>query len=164
MLSANAGVNFFRGNNAGEIGDWPVQPKETELRLRSHPSSYEQKSDSLALRSSFLWISDQPDEFLRRLPEKFVRFWWLDHSDGRTQHWLYFVPWIICLPLGLGGLMLRQFHPRGHLLVLFASYTLIVLIFFPQPRYASLIRFFWMIPAGAGLWVLLKTLVKRPQN
>lgn len=158
MLSASAGVNFYRGNNAGEIGDWPVQEAKLEQKLRSDPESYEHKTDSLAMAASLHWIAGNPADFLQRLPEKFLRFWWLDWPDPRTHHWLYWLPWLCCFPAGLAGLWIRSFEGRTQLMMLFLTYTFIVLVFFPQARYASLIRFFWLIPAGIGLrelWNLL---------
>jgi hypothetical protein len=157
MLSANAGVNFYRGNNAGEIGEWPVLPEAREKELRLAPEKYEQQTDSLAMASALKWISENPAEYLRRLPEKFLRFWWLDWPDPRTRHLLYFLPWVFCLPLGIAGLWLKNFTGRPQLLMLFFTYTFIILVFFPQARYLSLIKFFWFIPAGLGIKELWTT-------
>lgn len=157
VLSSNFGVNFFRGNNAGEIGDWPIQERLLEIRLRSEPATYEQKTDSLAMAGALNWISENPGTFLRRLPEKFLRFWCLDWPDKRTLHWLYAIPWILMIPAGLAGLLRKSFPDKHTLIILFSGYTLIVLLFFPQVRYQTLIKFFWLIPAGAGLvelWML----------
>ena len=164
MLSASAGVNFYRGNNAGEIGDWPVQPEPLERRLRLVPENYEQQTDSLAMDSALNWISENPADYFRRLPEKFLRFWWLDWPDPRTHHWLYVIPWIFCLPLGIAGLWIRGFEGRAQLMMLFLTYTFIILVFFPQARYLTMVKFFWLIPAGNGLFLFFSTWRKQPHN
>ena len=154
MLSASAGVNFFRGNNPVEIGEWPVFSKDKEQRLRAEPVSYEQKIDSMSMQQAKAWITENPAAFLVRLPEKLARFWLLDWPDPRAHHLLYLLPWFLCLPAGIAGLMRRPFAGRAQLLMLFGSYSLIVLIFFPQIRYLTLVKFFWLIPAGLGFYYL----------
>lgn len=151
MLSANLGVNFYRGNNSEAIGNWPVWERDVEAQLRAQPSAFEQKNDEMALSAALRWVAEHPAAFLSRMPEKFIRFWLLDWHDSRTRHWLYVLPWLLCIPLGIGGLAVKAFFGRQELLILFISYSLIVLVFFPQARYLTLVKFFWLIPAGAGL-------------
>jgi hypothetical protein len=157
LLSASSGVNFFRGNNPGQLGDWPVQTKEMALQMQTIPANYEQQSDAIAMAAAMKWISENPADFILRLPEKLMRFWWLDWPDPRTHHWLYVLPWIFCLPAGIAGLWMKNFEGRRQLLLLFLSYTGIILIFFPQARYLTLVKFFWLIPTGLGFKVLWTT-------
>ena len=157
MLSASVGVNFYRGNNPGQMGDWPVLPEAAEKQFRSLPASYESKVDSAAMSSAIGWIIENPSDFIFRLPEKLLRFWWLDWPDPRTRHLLYMLPWVFCLPLGIAGLWMKNFEGRRQLLMLFLSYTAIILIFFPQARYLSLIKFFWFVPVALGLKELWTT-------
>ena len=154
MLAASAGVNIFRGNNPGEIGDWPVFTQNEEHLLRAERGTFEQKIDSMAMKRAWTWITENPAAFLVRLPEKLARFWLLDWPDPRAHHLLYLLPWFFCLPAGIAGLTRRPFAGRAQLLTLFGSYSLIVLIFFPQIRYLTLVKFFWLIPAGLGFYYL----------
>jgi len=42
--------------------------------------------------------------------------------------------------------------------MLFLTYTFIILVFFPQARYLTMVKFFWLIPAGLGLkdlWMMI---------
>ena len=151
MLSASVGVNFFRGNNAGEIGDWPVLPAAEMNALKENPAHFEQAFDATSLQMATNWIQENPQKFLLRLGEKGLRFWLLDWPDPRTHSPLYWLPWLLCLPMGIMGLKQSDFRLKEPLSILFLSYTLIALIFFPQARYLSLVKFFWMIPAGTGI-------------
>jgi hypothetical protein len=158
MLAASAGVNIFRGNNPGEIGDWPVFTLKEEQWLRAERGTFEQKIDSMAMKLAWTWITENPAVFLRHLPEKLARFWLLDWPDPRAHHLLNLLPWFFCFPAGIVGLMRRPFAVRAQLLMLFGSYSLIVLIFFPQIRSLTLVKFFWLVPAGAGFYYLLHRL------
>jgi hypothetical protein len=153
MLSANLGVNLYRGNNPGAIGDWPSQWNAQVLEWRKDPDTYEQHFDANAAREAIEWIKTQPIQALSRLPEKATRFWLWDWSDPRTGNWVYRGSWLLAL---LGGILAlfkpASLRPYREILWLMAVYTLIVLLFFPQVRYASLVRFFWMPLAALGWW------------
>jgi hypothetical protein len=158
MLSASVGVNFFRGNNAGSIGDWPVFPESSWNAMKPKPESFEQTLDAAAMSMAVDWVKEEPSKFLKRLGEKLFRFWVIDFSDARTHSVFYWFPWLICLPAGIIGL--RKIGPRisAPIVLLFLCYSLVILVFFPQPRYLSLVKFFWLIPAGFAFstWVRKK--------
>jgi hypothetical protein len=156
MLSANSGVNFYRGNNPGEIADWPVLPDQEMAILKENPSRFEQGFDAASMNRAIDWLQENPEKFIVRLGEKALRFWLLDWPDPRTHSPIYWLPWLLCLPLGILGLWQSGFRLKEPLSILFLSYTLIALIFFPQARYLTLIKFFWMIPAGAFLIFIMK--------
>ena len=122
--------------------------------LKENPSRFEQAFDAASLKMATNWIQENPKKFLLRLGEKGLRFWLIDWPDPRTHSPIYWFPWLLCLPLGIMGLRQSGFQQKEPLSVLFLSYTLIALIFFPQARYLSLVKFFWMIPAGLGLNLL----------
>jgi hypothetical protein len=152
VLSASAGVNFYRGNNPGEIGDWPNSWNDTVLKMKENPATFESKFDALAMSQSLDWIRQNPVSWLTRMPEKLARFWIIDWPDPRTRSPLYWIPWFATLLLGLVGIRKRetrnQFLPHLHLL---AIYSLVILIFFPQLRYLTLVKFFWMPFAAVGV-------------
>jgi len=119
--------------------------------LKENPAQFEQAFDAASLQMATNWIQENPQKVILRLVEKGLRFWLLDLPDPRTHSPLYWLPWLLCLPLGIMGLKQTDFRLKEPLSILFLSYTLIALIFFPQARYLSLVKFFWMIPAGAGI-------------
>jgi hypothetical protein len=163
VLSASAGVNFFRGNNPGEIGDWPNAWSDTVLKMREHPNTFESRFDALAMNQSLDWIRQNPGSWLLRMPEKLVRFWIIDWPDPRTLSPLYWIPWFTTFLLGLVGIRKKetrnQFLPH---LILLAVYTLVILIFFPQLRYLTLVKFFWMPFAAVGVLNCLKIDKSKP--
>jgi len=156
MLSASVGVNFFRGNNSGSIGDWPVFAQSSWNAMKSNSGTFEQTLDAAALSMAVDWVKAEPSKFILRLGEKYFRFWVIDFSDVRTHSVFYWLPWLICLPAGIIGL--RKMRPgiSEPIVLLFLCYILVVLIFFPQPRYLSLVKFFWLIPVGLAFSIWLK--------
>ena len=156
LLSSSVGVNFFRGNNAGLIGDWPVFSESSWNTMRANPDAFEQTLDAAALSMAVDWVKSEPSNFILRLGEKFFRFWVIDFSDVRTHSVFYWLPWLICLPAGIIGI--RKMRPgiSEPIVLLFLCYSLVVLIFFPQPRYLSLVKFFWLIPVGLAFSIWAK--------
>lgn len=160
VISNNLGVNLYRGNNPGELGDWPPQMEKIPLKFRKSPKTYESNFDSYAQNMAMDWIKQNPEKAAARLPEKLVRFWFLDWPDPRTHQILYWLPWMICLSLGF----ISIFHPYAKLLqpeLLFLfTYTLIVLVFFPQVRYQTMVKFFFLPYSALGVLLLFQGFFK----
>lgn len=156
MLSSSVGVNFFRGNNAGSIGDWPVFSQSSWNSMKAHPESFEQTLDAAAMSLAVDWVKTEPLKFILRLGEKLFLFWVIDFSDSRTHSVFYWLPWLICLPAGIIGIRKMSSGISGPIVLLCLCYSLVVLIFFPQPRYLSLVKFFWLIPVGLIFSILAK--------
>ena len=154
LLSASAGVNFFRGNNPVAIGNWPVFSDSEMEKMRQQPEKFEQKLDSAAMETVLRQRPSSLIFYVERGAEKLLRFWIIDWPDPRTHSFFYWFPWLLALPLGILGWRKGDFLPAEPLALLFLSYSLIVLFFFPQARYLTLIKFFWLIPAGLGLKAL----------
>lgn len=161
LLSQNAGVNFYRGHNPGEIGDWPPVWDAEYLRLRQDRDSFEKRYDQRCMQLALDWIQENPGEELRRIPVKLFRFWAWDQTDPRSRHPVYLLLWLPVFGLGLVGL--RRAWGLGFRLEigLFLLYSALILVFFPQIRYLSLIKFFWMVPAGLGALILVEAWKKR---
>lgn len=158
MLSANLGVNLYRGNNPGAIGDWPSQWNPQVLEWRKDPATYEQRFDQHAAHEAWTWMKENPGAVLRRLPEKAARFWLWDWSDPRTANWMYRGTWLLALAGGLLAVFQQNRSRYAEIWWLMAVYTLIVLVYFPQIRYGSLVRFFWMPMAAEGCMLFLRRL------
>lgn len=151
-LSNNLGVNLFRGNNAGALGDWPGQWWPEVVQFRQLPATYERRYDRWALQKSLTWMQENPAAALGRIPEKLAKFWLLDWSDPRSRS--PFI-WAFWLPMLVAGAVGWYRHPPSGmepLVILLLSYTLVMVIFFPQLRYQTMARFFF-IPFSAGTLV-----------
>ena len=154
-ISNSAGVNFYRGNNPGEIGDWPQGFDKTYDLLKSNPESFEVKYDQYAFQRSITYIKSNPTRWLLILPQKLFRFVVLDWPDKRTHQFLYWFPWLICLGFGFWGIKINGNLFREELSILLL-FTLLMLVFFPQVRYQTMAKFFFLPFTGIGLASLLK--------
>ncbi len=156
VLSNNAGVNFYRGHNPGEPGDWPPVWDKTYLLLRCDPPTFERRYDQHAMDLALDWIVQNPGAECRQIPKKIVWFWLGDPRDPRTAGWIYRLSWWPLFLAGMAGLVPAWRMGFRAECGLFALYTLLALVFFPQVRYLSLVKFFWMVPAAAGTGLLLR--------
>ena len=162
LISSNAGLNFYIGNNAQYDETVAVQPGPAWLELTARPRVEAGVSQPSAQSRFFFaeawdFISQQPVLYLKLLLYKLYLFW---HGDeiGRNQDlyfarqyapllqvllWKYGVafPFGLLAPLALVGLglsyrngLLRR--PEPLLLALFAgAYMLTVVAFFISARY-----------------------------
>ncbi|HRH33512.1 MAG TPA: hypothetical protein PKY12_00565 [Catalimonadaceae bacterium] len=151
IISNNLGVNLYRGNNPGNIGDWPSQMEKEVLKFRKNPRTYESNFDEHARQKALDWIRKNPQTAIFHLPEKFFRFWFIDWPDTRTHQFLYWLPWIACLILGVFGIFNISAKTLQPEMILLVCYTLIILIFFPQVRYQTMVKFFFLPFAGIGM-------------
>ena len=149
-ISNNVGINFYRGNNAGEIGDWPQGFDKTYYLLRSNPETFEVKYDKYAFDRSITYIKSNPERWIWTLPEKLFRFVVIDWPDVRTHQVLYWFPWFICLIFGFIGIKLGGTILKEELIILLL-FTTVMVVFFPQIRYQTMIKFFFLPFSGIGL-------------
>lgn len=156
-LSNNLGVNVYRGNNAGALGDWPGQWWPEVVQFRQQPATYEQKYDRWALHQSLEWIQRNPRAALGRIPEKLAKFWLLDWSDPRSRSPFIWAFWLPLLAAGGVGWYRRPKTGMEPLTMLLLSYTLLMLIFFPQLRYQTMLRFFFIPFSAWGVFQLILT-------
>lgn len=161
LFASNAGINFYRGNNPGQIGDWPPTFSPEALVLRTQPDTYELEFDRLAFRLATDWISKHPITALSRLPEKFARFWLLDWTDPRARSFWVVLPWFLCLALALYLPFWRVTGRWPEVLIILLTYTCIILVFFPQPRYLALVKPFFLVFAALGAGKLWRQLQNR---
>ena len=162
LISYNAGLNFYIGNNAQYDETVAIQPGPAWLELTARPQVEAGVSQPSAQSRFFFaeawdFIAQQPVAYLKLLLYKLYLFW---HGDeiGRNQDlyfarqyapllqvllWKYGVafPFGLLVPLALVGLglsyrngLLRR--PEPLLLALFAgAYMLTVVAFFVSARY-----------------------------
>lgn len=162
LISSNAGLNFYIGNNAQYDATVAIQPGPAWAELTARPR-VEAGATQPSAQSRFFWaeawdfMREQPVAYLKLLLYKLYLFW---HGDeiGRNQD-LYFArqyspllqallwkcgvafPFGLLAPLALVGLglsyrngLLRR--PEPLLLALFAgAYMLTVVAFFVSARY-----------------------------
>ena len=162
LISSNAGINFFIGNNADYHKTVSIQPGPEWRKLVARPKS-EAGLDRASQKSRFFFfrawefIRTHPLDYGRLLIDKIYLFWH-GHEVGRNQDlyyarnfssllsmllWKSFIafPFGVLAPLALLGIGLLwreglQRKPDSALLLLFLlSYALSVVLFFVTARY-----------------------------
>lgn len=155
ILSANVGVNLYRGNNPTEIGDWPPVWDEAYERLRENPQTFEQEYDARASSLAKTYIENQPVEWISNFPVKIFRFWVIDWPDQRTHSPAFWLPWFFCLIVGFLGLLRPEARRFRTELLIVLTYTLIILIFFPQLRYQTMVKVCFIPFCAIGIsWLI----------
>ena len=162
LISSNAGINFFIGNNAEYRKTVSIQPGPEWRKLVARPGS-EAGIDHPSQKSRFFFA--QAWDFIRTHPLDYGRlllhktyFFWHGHEIGRNQDlyyarnftsllslllWKFSIafPFGVLAPLALVGVGLLwreglRRNPDSALLLLFLfSYTFSVVLFFATARY-----------------------------
>lgn len=158
VISNNFGINFYRGNNPEAIGNWPPVLSERALQFRQNPATYESSFDDYSLHLALEWIKENPGSFFNNIPVKIWRFWVFDWPDPRSRSLLNLATWLPVLGLILVGFFLAKPSIRQPECLLFLTYTLLIMVFFPQIRYLTMVKFFMLPYAGVVLnqWLLEK--------
>lgn len=156
LISSNAGVNFYIGNNPEYDRTVEIRPGPEWEKLVDEPRAAGIEKPSQRSRyflaKSWSFIRAHPVSYAGLLMKK-LRLFWKGEEIRRNQD-VYFLrdySWILRLlmwkrglafpfgligPLGLVGMGLSLWHRRNVLLLLFvASYALSVVLFFVCARY-----------------------------
>jgi hypothetical protein len=141
--ATNAGQTFYGANNPLADGGWVQMEDHQEYlssippEVRKHASAYSKAQFQLG----FAWIRENPGAFLRLLPKKFGNAWvpGFQSSETTSSSKLAFVVLIfVTAPLLLGAIAGRWFNKPeerdGLLLAVLATYTVMSLAFYGNPR------------------------------
>ena len=157
ILSTSFGINLYRGNNPQAIGEWPPVFNQAYNQMIHQPQTFEPQYNAYTTALALAWACQHPTQWAARIPEKFFRFWAVDWGDTRARHPANWMPWVVLLLCGLPEAFGKTHAFQNHRL-LCVVYTVIILVFFPQLRYLSLVQFFWMPMAAGGMWRLYERL------
>ena len=162
LISHNAGINFYIGNNPDYDGTESIRPGRDWQELVDRPMREAgitggSASSRFFFERSWNYLTRDPADFLGLQLRKLYLFWRgdeiprnLDPYFARQHSWLLqgllwirglAFPFGIASPLALAGLFLylrspRDRTPTGDLLLLFAvAYTISVVLFFVTGRY-----------------------------
>jgi dolichyl-phosphate-mannose-protein mannosyltransferase len=141
--ATNAGQTFYGANNPMADGGW-VQMEDHQEYLASIPPEVRKKATAYSkaqFHLGFEWIRENPGAFLRLLPKKLGNAWipGLQSSETtRSSKLASLVLIVFNLPLLLAALVGRLKNPPkardGLLLAVLATYTLLSLAFYGNPR------------------------------
>jgi len=160
-LTTSSGLNLFRGNNNNEIGAWSDEYIVKEARKIPHDQYYEVALNKLYSRRALEFIVKEPERVVKNFGNKLYSFWIRNSDDERSDHPLYFVPWLVLLGLGLLGFLRTPLYLHLPSVAYLASCTIIVLVFFALPRHQTMMKIAIVPFAAVGLsylysWLRLK--------
>lgn len=139
-FTSSSGLNFYRGNNPDGIGDWG-HDRGFERALNTASKSFEIEYNQLMMDEALQFIKKHPDQAIKGLLLKFIYFWVANPNDGRSGNaGQLLLSILLLISFGIGYYLYRE-HPIIPLVTmcLFAS-TVTAMIFFPLPRYTTMMR------------------------
>ena len=185
LISWNAGVNFFVGNNPDYPATINIRPGQAWLDLiaRAQAAGFENGSENSRFFFAEAWrfIRDQPADYARLLGVKFASFWKGDEV-GRNQNIYYLrhysrllsatlwkrtlaFPFGLVAPLAIAGFLLAI--PRGRpvwlVLGVVLSYAAGIILFFVTARYRlPLVPLLLLLAVHAVFWLVENAGWRRP--
>jgi 4-amino-4-deoxy-L-arabinose transferase-like glycosyltransferase len=151
-LTTSFGLNFFRGHNQWGIGSWGEETVIDSAAVAEQGENLEIWMNREYSSRAIDFIGQQPITELERIPVKLFYFWAFDPDDKRSSLLLYILPSILLLLAGIIGLVRTWSWKRYHLFYLFFIYsTMIILLFFPLPRYGTMTRMLWIPFVAEGI-------------
>ncbi len=147
-FTTSSGLNFYRGNNPDEIGDWgdlqwinnfEAKGKEDiEIKLMD---TYKEKA--------FEYIKANPIKVIKDSLIKLFDFWVINPGDKRSLNLFYLIPSLLIFALFIIGIYLSfDIYKFRFLYLFFICSTIVIIIFFPMPRYQTMMKIL-MIPFSA---------------
>jgi len=142
-FATNGGQTFYGANNPLADGGWVDVEDHPELlasipsEVRSSPVAYSKAQQGLGLK----WIRENPGAFLNLLPKKFANAWipGLQSSETIAQSKVAAVVLVTSYALLLlcaiaGRILVKPARRDGILLSVLATYTVMSLVFYGNPR------------------------------
>ncbi len=174
ITSTNGGLNFWRGNNSYSAGSawdehgaliWTTDELWFELREHLHDSTgFEPTFDSLYRSSALQWVSEHPTQAALNDGKKLLRLWMFDLNSPKGKQPLYILCYGLLLCVSIYGWIRSKPASRNSSMysirVLTGAWcavvTLVVMIFFPLPRFQILLSGMMIPFAAYGIYELLK--------
>lgn len=156
-ITTNGGLNFYRGHNP-DPGGW-VEGLYTIYPGLEKSNLYEVELNKVFFNKGLDFIFNNPSQDLINNLKKTITFWTIDPADERSSKILYWLPWLTILLFSLVGFVISYNKNKFAYEYLFFLYaTLIVVLFFSQVRYQSLMKIVLIPFASYGIMFFLKRL------
>ena len=156
-FTTSFGLNFYRGHNPYNIGDWTDEEIDNRLLAHAENSLFEIEMNKIYTDAALRSLREQPGRELFDSLKKIMHLWVFNPDEPRARNMLYLLPWFAILMLSTIGLR-ETLAWRGHLYVyLFLIYsTAVAVMFFAQPRYQTMMKITLMPFAGFGVERVLR--------
>jgi 4-amino-4-deoxy-L-arabinose transferase-like glycosyltransferase len=169
-FATNAGQTFYGANNPLATGGWIEVNDHPELlasippAVRRSPSAFSKAQQQLGVK----WIRQNPAAFLRLLPRKFANAWLPGfQSSETTTHsklaavLLAFSSGVVLIGAIAGRLLFKPAERDGLLLAVLATYTVMSLAFYGNPRIGLFCSPILIVYASASVRRLFDNLSQR---
>ena len=140
-FTTSVGLNLYRGNNAGEFGDWGDNATNREARLIAHDKKFEIGYNNVFWQNARSYILDHPIQTVVNTIQKTINLWIFNIHDKRTST-MFFGIYSITLFLFFvtGSIVTFNWEKHRYAYLFFISTTLISSLFFVLPRYQTTLR------------------------
>jgi tetratricopeptide (TPR) repeat protein len=155
IISHNAGINYYIGNNADAEGTMAIRPGEEWYRLTSEPTRHgattARERQRYFFQKSFDWAAENPGGWLRLQLKKIYRALhgfesarnidpYLERNESMMLwallwNWPIFFPWGLLLPLAFLALVAADRKRQAPVLIFLVGYLLGVALFFVAARH-----------------------------
>lgn len=160
-LGTSAGLNFFRGHNTSEIGAWGDEAFGVASGDIRPAEDYEVRLNEMYFRHAIAGISGDAGGEISRTLEKISYLWTFRPGDQRSMHVLYLFPWLCLLVPAVAGWGMRKMRVWSPVGLFFVYSTFLVVIFFPMPRYQTMMKIALVPIAALPLSKLWEVVVER---
>ncbi len=163
LLSTNAGLQLYRGNSDGTIGDWGNDSTLARLRRYRDDPRFEIRMNDMYVNDALAVMRADPLRTVTRTGAKLFHLWVFNPNDERSLHPAYLIPWLAVLGFAVAGLFAgaRRSTHRYVMLYLIAT-SIAAAVFLALPRYQTMMKIALLPFAAHGMLVTVRRL--RPGN
>lgn len=160
-FTTSTGLNLYRGHNPEGENTWPEVKDQKKYQKLIHESNIGIKVDAMFREDALLAIKGNPKNEIKNIFLKIYKFWIIDWEDTRTHSPLYWLPWFVLFVLSIIGVYISWDWQKFKFEYIFFCYsTFIILVFFPLPRYQTMMKFMLIPFAAYGIAHVYTTYVK----
>lgn len=153
-MTTSFGLNLYRGHNPYEVGAWGDDELAAEL-LPLDRRTFEIEMNRIYRDRAFDFMRKNPGREAENSLVKLVRFWSWDPSYQPSTHPLYFLPNILIFLLwGVGLAACFSWKTFRYYYLFFFSSIVTVVLFFPLPRYQTMMKILALPFAAWGVLLL----------
>jgi hypothetical protein len=140
-FTTSSGLNFYRGNNPGEIGNWGDDLTNSELRMVPRNNRFEIAFNAIYTHHAIQYVLEHPFTTIGRAVNKAVALWTFDFYDTRNNALiLAFYSLVISVFFFVGLLLSFDWKNHYYTYLFFLSATMVSAVFFVLLRYQTTLR------------------------
>jgi hypothetical protein len=140
-FTTSTGLNLFRGNNAGEIGDWGDEKTNSELKLIPCNRKFEIAYNNVFFQKAKQYIGDHPFQTILNAIKKTSSLWFVNVEDITTNKLpMTAYSFLVLLAFSVGCYASYNWKQHCFTYLFFISTTLVSAMFFVLPRYQTTLR------------------------